>query len=980
MIYDEYAAYLRKYKSEFGDRTIVLLECGSFFEIYDDGSGATNMKDVCDMLNIIVSRRNKAILEVSRTNFEMAGFPSHALKKFVSILLNNNYTVVLVRQVTPPPNPKRQVTEILSPGTCLDVTSMESNNLMVVCIDETEKYNALGTNISIGCACIDVTTGTAFVYETTTFNKDASYVFDELQRLLIAYAPKELEIMSVEPLKTLTFEKLQDKVNMDNVYVHDKLGCNTKYGRPQYQLDVLSQVYSKTGLLNVIEYLELEKHPLATVSFTRAIEFAHLHNENIVQHMPKPQLLTETDCLLLSNTCIQQLDIFKPHGQHLLGLLNTSRTAIGRRYFRNRILSPRVSHAALDRDFDKMDGLNDTVLKDARDHLCRVYDLERLFRRCVLGRLHPHELFNVYVSLVNLEKVQGCFQERHTIIEEMIQYIDMTFDTTKLPLYNMDTIDTPHMFRDPSDEMLQYASEIQASLDVFQRFADACGDGVMKLDVTDKDGCTLTTTPKRFQEVSKSFINKGDIQGMRWKDLTTKTMTSCVKVSHPVLEKHNNILIATKQKLSKCCTLVYQSLIKSFEDRFINSFRDVVSVVEQYDWWTTCKHNANTWRLTRPRFETKTCGSVKVTGLRHLLIEHCQKTLQYVTNDVHLDNNGMLLYGINSSGKSSLMKAVGLAVIMAQEGMYVPCDEMTLAQFTRIFTRILTCDDIQRGHSTFTKEIVELRNILQRSDERSLVIGDELCAGTESASALAIVASGIDRLIQRQSCFLFATHLHDLVDVPEVQQHVAKGKLDVCHLAVHCDPATKVLVYDRKLQKGNGSSLYGIEVCRAMDMDDEFIKTANAIRQRYLGVVDELTVGKNSRYNASLHVKRCQVCGGEAHEVHHIRQQKDADQQGYIGTFHKNARFNLTCLCEKCHDDVHNGSIIIKGYTQTSCGVQLTINHDDCGSDFDLLKRDITRVFSDSAFKTKKARYEFLMQKWNVSKYKIDKMLMTPSK
>jgi DNA mismatch repair protein MutS len=91
----------------------------------------------------------------------------------------------------------------------------------------------------------------------------------------------------------------------------------------------------------------------------------------------------------------------------------------------------------------------------------------------------------------------------------------------------------------------------------------------------------------------------------------------------------------------------------------------------------------------------------------------------------------MLLYGMNASGKSSYMKSVGLALIMSQAGCWVPCQEFTHTVVKKIFTRISGNDDYMRGKSSFALEMEELSTILREADSNSIVLGDELCRGTE---------------------------------------------------------------------------------------------------------------------------------------------------------------------------------------------------------------------------------------------------------
>jgi DNA mismatch repair protein MutS len=372
--------------------------------------------------------------------------------------------------------------------------------------------------------------------------------------------------------------------------------------------------------------------------------------------------------------------------------------------------------------------------------------------------------------------------------------------------------------------------------------------------------------------------------------------------------------------------------------------------------------------------------------LRHPIIERIATDTRYVSNDIALglpnDQDGILLYGLNSSGKSSLMKSIGIAIVMAQSGMYVPCDSMEFWPYDYIFTRILSCDDIFKGQSTFTKEMLELRGILKRSNKNSLVLGDELCSGTESISALSIVSAGIHTLAKRECSFVFATHLHDLVEIDEVK---AQDNVKVYHLSVEYDPQTKRLVYDRKLKEGNGSTLYGLEVCKSLDLDTEFLQLANRVRHKLLDTHENIlsTSSNQNKYNRGVYVDKCQVCGAKASEIHHISQQKEADENGYIGTFHKNDRFNLVSLCDTCHDRVHHGNLVIHGYSQTSQGVVLDYSHEASksasqatSSSNQSIEEEIHKLLTPSTTLKKSEIVKVLQTKFrDMSKYKIEKML-----
>ena len=199
------------------------------------------------------------------------------------------------------------------------------------------------------------------------------------------------------------------------------------------------------------------------------------------------------------------------------------------------------------------------------------------------------------------------------------------------------------------------------------------------------------------------------------------------------------------------------------------------------------------------------------------------------------------------------MKAVGLNIILAQAGFYTASKEFTFSPYKHLFTRILNNDNIFKGESSFAVEVSEIRSILKRCDNNSLVLGDELCNGTENISAQSIFASCVITLSKRYSNFIFATHLHGLMDMEQVK---ALDNVKAYHLKVEFDKKNDILVYDRKIQPGNGPPIYGLEVCKAMDLDDDFIQMADKIRRKLLNVEDSVVPDNKSKYNAQVYVDK----------------------------------------------------------------------------------------------------------------------------
>jgi DNA mismatch repair protein MutS len=189
-----------------------------------------------------------------------------------------------------------------------------------------------------------------------------------------------------------------------------------------------------------------------------------------------------------------------------------------------------------------------------------------------------------------------------------------------------------------------------------------------------------------------------------------------------------------------------------------------------------------------------------------------------------------------------------------------------------------------------------------------MVLGDELCSGTETESALSIFIAGLCDLYHKQSSFIFATHFHEILKMDEM---ATLERVAVKHMAVHYDRELDCLVYDRKLMDGAGNRMYGLEVCKSLHLPPDFLEKAYEIRTKYFPESKgELLQTPTTSYNARKIRGKCEMCKVEpAEETHHLQEQHLASPDGFIGEFHKNHIANLMSLCSKCHDLVHHDDL-----------------------------------------------------------------------
>ena len=464
----------------------------------------------------------------------------------------------------------------------------------------------------------------------------------------------------------------------------------------------------------------------------------------------------------------------------------------------------------------------------------------------------------------------------------------------------------------------------------------------VKIHETEKNNFTLIATDRRCKILEEIIKDKKSVI-LKYKSSHSNMETNFTLSLDLEYNKQSsaNKTITSSQISSLCKTVgsikvnlidtvakVYQSIIKKLQD-----YQDEVKTISDFITYVDLSYTkaviAAKYNYCKPEIVAlngETGKSfIQAEDLRHCLIEKIQQTELYVANDITIglgdDKDGILLYGTNAVGKTSIIRALGISVVMAQAGLYVPASSFKYMPYKYIFTRILGNDNLFKGLSTFAVEMSELRTILRLADNNSLVLGDELCSGTESISAVSIFVTGVQSLAKKGCSFIFATHLHEIIGYEEI---TSLHNVGMKHMSVIYDKEKDCLIYNRKLQDGPGNNMYGLEVCKSLSLPQDFLDNAHNIRMKYHPESASLLTRKGSHFNAK-HITggMCEKCSQNiAVDVHHMIFQNEADDKGNIKqrglTFNKNNKANLLNLCQKCHDEIHKTN---KKYKRTKATI-----------------------------------------------------------
>lgn len=980
---DDYFKKFNFFKEKYGE-IILFYEVGSFMELYgveNEEITLGNVKEISQILNIQMTRRNKAITENSIKNPLMAGIPTISFKRFLDSLIRlNKYTIIIVNQITEPPNPERRVTEIISPGTNIDNLNKDNSNLISIFIqEETNK------NFAIGCSCIDVSTGKSLVYETFSIKNDNLYAFNEAERFIKSNYPKEI-IVNCNNLKTLTNDDIINKLSLFNVVCHINMSnLNKEMLKINYQEQLLSTIFKNNTFLTYSELLNLERKQFALNSYIFLLKFVYEHNPLIINKIYHPEILEEEKYLNLANNAISQLNLISRDDYvsnditSIFNVINNTSTSLGSRLLKFKLLNPIIDVNELNKQYNDIE-LMIPNYKEIESELNKIYDIERLHRKLVLKKLNPCDftLLNLsYESILKINKI--CNDNKKLNIndnfllnkkvllkfENFIKEYKKIFDINEMYKHNINDINGNFFNKGVNESVDFILNEIEKNNEIFNfilnYFNEVSGNNEFKIMNTDKEGYYIYITNNKYKDFEKNLLNydfKIDLSNYSnlkfkssliygIKDIEVKTLKNNKKITLNIFNEISDNIILLSTKLYKILKEEYLNYLEAFTEKYEEIFTELTKYVSYID---VVKSNAKTALINnyvKPVIENNSTSFINVENLRHPLVEKLNINNKYITNDICLGNNtlnkggnsleGILLFGLNASGKSTLMKSLGVSIVMAQSGMFVPCSKMVYFPFYKIFTRISGEDNLFKGLSSFAVEMSELRNILKNSDSNTLVLGDEISHGTETISGVSIVASALINLSEVRSKFLFATHLHELSDLSEINDIKTLKKF---HLEVKYDENSDTLVYNRKLKEGSGSSVYGLEVAKAMDLDKSFIKKAYEIRKKIIKqhnitkqdlLMDNI---KKSNYNNNLYMEKCFFCENNAEHTHHIIEQKEANLEGFIENIHKNHKSNLIPLCEKHHIELHkillsNNDLVSENglkWLETSTGSKLWIN------------------------------------------------------
>ena len=958
--------YLNKtidYKIQYGEKTIIFMQCGSFFEVYAlknneqfQGSNINDFSKICD-LNIV---EKKVIIDDLQV--VMAGFKEPYWEKYTRKMQDCGYSVVIFTQDQACANTTRSLFGVFSPGSYFDETKEEVSNFTCCIWFENVKVSKFNPfSLYIGVSFVDIITGHSYLYEFKENYIHSPSTFDQLEKVISSFTPSESivispfsinetkDILNFIHLKSILIHKIY--VNSLNETNRDKINNCTKQ---KYQSILLTKYFQvKDYNVFIQDFLE---NPIASQSFCYLLDFLYLHNAYLVNCLIPPQFYNSINRMHLANHSLKQLNIINVSNKNdkhscIINLLNDCKTNMGKRQFKFDFLNPTTNIELLNNEYEIIDSMkNNKYQTEVTIKLNNIKDISKFRRKIVMGKITPKDIYNLSTSLNQVLNIYNIIQSEENLQKylnvKLVDYIHLlrkiefiyNFIDSKIELDLCKNIDSLLKFdinfikpgiSNKLDEEILLLKQKETELNVIKDFLNQLVSkkenkkkevDFIKIHETEKNNMNFIITEKRskiletqLKELNQSFCEvsyKFESTPLKLKiDCDVNSFSFARQSSTNKFIFNNQIgslckeIFSLKNKIIESINIAFKKLIEELTD-YDNDIFDIEQFVVAID-ILTCKYNlVEKFNLSKPNLVQSSNSFLNIQGVRHLLIEEISTNETYVPNDISLgtdDVKGILLYGTNAVGKTSFIKSIGIAIIMAQAGLFVPCQQLTFYPYKSLFTRLLGCDDLFKGLSTFAVEMTELRAILKYSDNNSLVLGDELCSGTESSSAKSIFVAGVTNLFRKKSSFIFATHLHEIINYEEI---VDLNEVKLKHMKVKFNKEKGRLEYDRKIHDGPGESIYGLEVCKSLDMPLEFIEEANNLRIKYNPLSQSILEMSASRYNTNkIKGGLCEICQlKDSLEVHHLKYQRDFKPNDN----YKNHCANLINICEDCHLKIHN--------------------------------------------------------------------------
>ena len=780
---------------------ILFFRMGEFYEMfYDDAETASRVLGLT-----LTSRNNGGAADVP-----LAGVPVKAASEYVRRLVQHGFRVAICEQIEDPRLAKgvvrREVIETITPGAAFSDELLDGarNNFLVAVHRPADAPRRAADDV-VGVAAADVSTGELRLIDST---------MDELDALLARLAPREI--------LTARGARVQFPPSREEALITEREPWEFDPVLAKEDLERQFNVLSLDGLGVDGSNASLLGAAGALLRYLRELQPAGL------PQLARPIIERRGGVMPLDEMTRRNLELVESlRGSGvdgtLLSVLDRTGTPMGARLLRQWILAPLTERAVIEMRLEAVAAfVSDTIARQrTRDVIDDVRDVERLAAKAAAGRSTPRELRSLGDSLAALPRVAEAIApvaQSGRLAEILASWDDAAELTSRICATIVERAPTA-VGEDPS-----IAAGVDAELDSLRELRDGGKNAIARIQADERARTGIASLKVGFNKVFGYYIEvtNANLTLVPQDYQRRQTITSGERFVTPALKEYEERILTAAERIEARERELFEALRASIGAE-IARLQRIGRVIAELDVLANLAEVATREGYVRPVVEDG--FDVHIVAGRHPVVERMMPRDKFIPNDLHLtqDARMIILTGPNMAGKSTVLRQIGLIVLMAQVGSFVPAQSARIGVADRIFTRVGASDNLVRGQSTFMVEMSETSAILHTATARSLVLLDEIGRGTATYDGVSIAWAVSEHLHNAVGCkTVFATHYHELTQLADELPALRNFNVAVRE-------SGDQILFLHRLQPGGADRSYGIEVGRLAGLPQAVIARARRI-------------------------------------------------------------------------------------------------------------------------------------------------------
>ncbi|HSD62144.1 MAG TPA: DNA mismatch repair protein MutS [Ignavibacteriaceae bacterium] len=764
--------------------TILLFRIGDFFETFDEDA-----KTASKVLGITLTRRANGAAE----DVPLAGFPHHAIDTYLPKLVRAGYRVAVCEQVENPRFAKgivkREVIEVVTPGVTLSdkLLDHKKNNYLLSIFQK---------DSIAGISFCDISTGEFYCFEIPS---------SQIQQ----------QIESISPSEVLVQKK--DKEFLGNII--NKINSTVRITK----LDdwIFNFEYAKDLLLMQFKTVNLkgfgvESLTTGIISCGAILNYLQETQKANLSHLNKVSVYNPSEYMALDHATKRNLEItfsMQDGGREgsLISILDKTQTAMGGRLLKKWITAPLIKLEPILKRQESVEDLlrKKSVRKKLTNELKEIGDLERLISKICTGRANPREIIALKSSLKKIPAIKKLLEECQS--KSLIQLNENLSPLEKLvEKINNSIVDSPPLSLVDGGVI---KAGFSVELDELRDISIHGKDWIANLQKSERERTGISSLKVSYNRVFGYYIEVSNAHKEKIPDnyIRKQTLVNSERYITPDLKNYEDKILNAEEKIYELESQLFNEIRLTAADEAEN-IQENARMIAMLDCLITFAECAETYNYARPLLDEG--ERIEIVDGRHPVVEQILPPGEkFSPNSCVLDNREnqiIILTGPNMSGKSVYLRQLGLIVLLAQIGSYVPAKEAHIGLIDRIFTRVGASDNISAGESTFLVEMQEAANILNNATSKSLILLDEIGRGTSTFDGISIAWAITEYLHEKPELSaktLFATHYHELNEMAEIFPRIKNYKVEVREY-------DDKVIFLHKVNPGGADHSYGIQVAQ----------------------------------------------------------------------------------------------------------------------------------------------------------------------